>query len=232
VGCRVAIVLKRRQPQYHRQHLSSDGDYAHTLNKLRNRGIHCVVVHGAVGSVSATLKASADVVLSLHDDILGHRPEATAAMAEQKQGTVEPAHRTTGTAPLVHLEAMTHKSEREQHAARNANVGLDPTNEVQGKRRIHNAIALCKALLTLSCEASSWVSGARASAQFDAETGQWVGPDERSFRFRADRDLAERLGWIEHGYRLLLSVDKGATSRETVIATSVDIDGNPRFQTA
>jgi hypothetical protein len=84
--------------------LSSDGDYAHTLNKLRNRGIHCVVVHGAVGSVSAMLKASADVVLSLHDDILCHRPDATAVMAEQKREVVEPAHRTSGPAPIVQLE--------------------------------------------------------------------------------------------------------------------------------
>jgi hypothetical protein len=131
---------------------------------------------------------------------------------------------------------MTRKSEREQHAAINANGGLDPTNELQIKCRIHHAIALCKALLTLSWrgdgEASSWVSGARASAQFDAETGQRVGPDERSLWFRAANDLDERLGWIEHDYRLLLSFDKRATSHKTVIATSVDIDGNPRFQTA
>jgi hypothetical protein len=50
--------------------LTSDGDYAYTLSKLRDRGVMSVVMYGADSSVASVLKAPADVPLSFEGDVL------------------------------------------------------------------------------------------------------------------------------------------------------------------
>jgi NYN domain len=224
--------------------ISSDGDYAHTLNKLRNRGVHCIVVHGAIESVSSVLKASADVVLSLQDDILGPhavpRTDRPAIIVEPKKA-IEPAatfaqQHDMNNEPLVPTwkSEATHKNER---PAINPNHSIKDPNEVQGKRRIYRAIALCKTLQTLSDNrdgdgaTSCWVTGPRVTALFAAETGLvLVDSKERLQSFRSARDLAEQLGWISHGYRLIGLDDE--TSSVKVIETSCTINSNPLYQKA
>jgi hypothetical protein len=51
--------------------VTSDGDYAYTLNKLRDRGVSSVVIYGH-GNVADILISSADVALSLEHDVLKH----------------------------------------------------------------------------------------------------------------------------------------------------------------
>jgi NYN domain len=50
--------------------LTSDGDYAYTVSKLRDRGVMSVVMHGSDNSVAAVLKASADISLSFEKEVL------------------------------------------------------------------------------------------------------------------------------------------------------------------
>jgi NYN domain len=216
--------------------ISSDGDYAHTLNKLRNRGVHCIVVHGAIESVSSMLKASADVVLSLQDDILGPHD----VLRIDRPTIVEPKQAAEPAAPFAQQhdinEPLPMKSEathKNEPTAINPNIIKDP-NEVQGKRRIYRAISLCKTLQTLSANrdggAASWVSGGRVSAQFAAESGLGLADAKEQLQsFRSARDIAEQLGWIGHGYRLLGLDEK---TSDKVIKTSCVINSNPRFQKA
>ena len=50
--------------------LTSDGDYAYTLSKLRDRGVMSVVMTGPDSSVANILKAAADIPLSFEGDVL------------------------------------------------------------------------------------------------------------------------------------------------------------------
>jgi hypothetical protein len=50
--------------------LTSDGDYAYTISKLRDRGVMTVVMLGKSCSVAKILVDCADVALSLEDDVL------------------------------------------------------------------------------------------------------------------------------------------------------------------
>ena len=50
--------------------LTSDGDYAYTLAKLRDRGVMTIVMVGKDCSVASILVDTADVALSLEDDVL------------------------------------------------------------------------------------------------------------------------------------------------------------------
>jgi NYN domain len=110
-------------------------------------------------------------------------------------------------------------------------------NQVQGKGCISSAIAFCKALRTLSSGGnndsviSSWILGARVPQQFAAEQVLVADSKERLQLFRSARDIAEQLCWVEHGYRIL-GIDDTATSDKKIIATSLSINRNPRFQQA
>ena len=50
--------------------ISSDGDYAYLLSRLRDVGVKCVVIHGR--NCASVLLQSADAVLHWEDDVLGH----------------------------------------------------------------------------------------------------------------------------------------------------------------
>lgn len=65
--------------------LTSDGDYAYTLSKLRDRGIMSFVIHGNDTSVAKVLKSSADVLFNFETDILKKLDATTAPGTETNQ---------------------------------------------------------------------------------------------------------------------------------------------------
>ena len=50
--------------------LTSDGDYAYTLSKLRDRGVMSVVMHGNNSTTAQILKSAADIPLDFQQDVL------------------------------------------------------------------------------------------------------------------------------------------------------------------
>jgi hypothetical protein len=70
--------------------LTSDGDYAYTISKLRDRGVMTVVMLGKSCSVAKILVDCADVALSLEDDVLKPlQDEKDAAKIQSKSSRPE-----------------------------------------------------------------------------------------------------------------------------------------------
>jgi NYN domain len=63
--------------------VTSDGDYAYTLSKLRDRGVFTIVMVGSVHTVAQILVNVADVALSLEGDVL--LPEQNRLVLQQQQ---------------------------------------------------------------------------------------------------------------------------------------------------
>lgn len=63
--------------------LTSDGDYAYTLAKLRDRGVMNVVMFGRDCSVAQILVDNADVALSFENDVLAPKNEAPGGVARR-----------------------------------------------------------------------------------------------------------------------------------------------------
>jgi len=74
--------------------LTGDGDYAYTLSKLRDRGIMTVVMVGRDCTVASILVDTADVAMSLEDDVLrdvnAKTSTATSSSLSSKMNTVSP----------------------------------------------------------------------------------------------------------------------------------------------
>lgn len=62
--------------------ITSDGDFAYTINKLRDRGASNVVMHGS--NVSSLLIESADIALNLEEDVLPDHILRSSALATAK----------------------------------------------------------------------------------------------------------------------------------------------------
>lgn len=69
--------------------LTGDGDYAYTLSKLRDRGIMTVVMVGQDCTVASILVDTADVAMSLEDDVLcdSARKSNTSLKSQSRQGS-------------------------------------------------------------------------------------------------------------------------------------------------
>jgi hypothetical protein len=69
--------------------LTGDGDYAYTLSKLRDRGIMTVVMVGQDCTVASILVDTADVAMSLEDDVLCDiaKTSNSALISQSRQGS-------------------------------------------------------------------------------------------------------------------------------------------------
>lgn len=104
--------------------LTGDGDYAYTISKLRDRGIMTFVMVGKDCTVASILVDTADVAMSLEDDIL--RDVEKSSTPSSSKSTRAPSPRTStgstrannGQDPAMlsicrHVKTLTAKSEDE-----------------------------------------------------------------------------------------------------------------------
>ena len=181
--------------------ITGDGDYAYTLNKIRDLKVKTIVIHGSTTTTAAVLFYSCDQALSFQHHVLGEDEDEDEDEDEEDDGSEvgcgqRPAHPSTKSASWT--------SDQEVQDA--LNDALDGCH-----------VLLCHCLQELHSLAesltSSWVQDAKlakvyykkrgfGSAQEAREGGEGV---EKLSPYSKTRDSAVVGGFIQMGRKELLT---------------------------
>lgn len=211
--------------------ITSDGDFAYTINKLRDRGCANVVIHGT--NVSALLVNSADTALGLEKDILSKsilpavdgpppgfvdkdcvRLAKLSESKDSREASTAIADSSSGATRDDTDKATTGIAEKEQPSMvpiqTAANVKLD-------------AILLCKLLVKCFPQ---WEYGSNIGTDFKA-SASLLEPTRADFktRFRLAVAHAVDSGWILRG-RQRVKPD-GSFGEVVHTCSSAEVNGQP-----
>ena len=168
--------------------LTSDGDYAYTLQKLRDRGVMAVVIYGNDGAVASILKAAADTALDFEADVLSKilSPAKPSAKQLRHRSSSFSSEDTAEDDPRVLVQVLlplmaSHKA----ISCASPQGSSDPNSD----------------------DTIKWVISANASSKFRSEVLRGCKPapaaDKMKERYRTARRVATAKGWILHGRRQL-----------------------------
>lgn len=191
--------------------LTSDGDYAYTLNRLRDRGVTTVVIYNE-GRVAPVLTSSADLPLRLEQDILKYlkgNPESvlspsgalqslSSVLAVPPSSLILPASPTESRAVIASVESP----ELEVPQARVPSIpALVFDAEGKGIEAGNLAELLCQVLCKLDGDEDGWISARSAGRKFwdSFATRGELSVSNRATVFKNARSLAVKWGWIEMG---------------------------------
>ena len=165
--------------------LTSDGDYAYTLQKLRDRGVMAVVIYASDAAVTSILKAAADTALHFETEVLntvraGNPSSSLSSTGSPKlrhKSSVESVDEDARVLALVLLPLMSKDK---------AIISQEEGQEGDG--------ATIK-----------WVISANAASQFRSEVSRQSSqaPKNMKERYQAARKFAVTNGWVLHGRRKL-----------------------------
>jgi NYN domain len=180
--------------------LTSDGDYAYTLSKLRDRGVMSIVMYGNDGSVANVLKTSADISLSLERDVLN--PPATASSVPNPPATASSSGSNT-KARLKPVNTL-------ENCADYARVLCQAILHKLAVNNTHGDWMLgCKAAC-IFCEAvlREGNTGNTAPTTTTTTTSKTMKEDIKDL-YRKARDFAYAEGWLEQGRKCLVGPNAG-----------------------
>ena len=81
--------------------ITSDGDYAYTLSKLRDRGVMNVVMYGKEGSTAGVLIDNAEVALSFEKEVLALPGKKSSTFPKDDKTQQGPTHSTATTTTSI-----------------------------------------------------------------------------------------------------------------------------------
>lgn len=189
--------------------LTSDGDYAYTLQKLRDRGVMAIVIYASDLAVTSILKAAADTALDFENDVIN-------AVRKNNMSTAS----SFGSASSPKLR---HKSSSES-AEDDALVLVQVLLPLMYKDKA--IVSEQHGDMSNTTTATKWVISANAASQFRSELSRQSShspPKNMKERYQAARKFAMAHGWVLQGRRKLsvpgtpivaLSEDLGKTKNE------------------
>ena len=188
--------------------LTSDGDYAYTLSKLRDRGVMSVVMHGNDSSVAKVLQASADISMSFEHDVL--KEGRTASSSPGFSSALVPVSVSSDSPQTV--------------------VSRNKKDRVAERTTLEDAKILCRAVSQWIAKGESteagWLLACKVGTDFRRgieDTGTTNGLDVKE-RYKQARLFAVKNGWLLRGRRMLRGIEKG----QIIIAPS---DGSDKDRT-
>mmetsp|Transcript_24673 Transcript_24673/g.46933 ORF Transcript_24673/g.46933 Transcript_24673/m.46933 type:complete len:963 (-) Transcript_24673:59-2947(-) len=163
--------------------LTSDGDYAYTLQKLRDRGVMAVVIYASDAAVASTLKAAADTALHFETEVLstvrnGSNPSSSLA--------------SSGSPKLRHKSSVECVDEDARVLAQVILPLMSKDKAIISKQEGDG-------------ETIKWVISANAASQFRSELSRQSSqpPKNMKERYQAARKFAVTNRWIVQGRRKL-----------------------------
>ncbi|CAB9506710.1 Pfam:DUF88 [Seminavis robusta] len=181
--------------------LTSDGDYAYTLSKLRDRGVMSVVMYGNDSTAASLLKSSADIPLSFEKDVLS---------------------------PFVNQQQNGSNSNNNSRSA--SSDDLLQTNPIDNAKILCAAVAkdLVKDTTHGTWILGSKVAVSFRTSFLQQKTGSATTTVDKFVIkeiYRKAREVAVKNGWLVHGRRSL----QGPTSGQIVAPPSDGTAGNPQY---